>query len=81
MLDDFGLVQMVDEPTRCGYVLDLFLTSTHTLVQNIQIVPGIVEHDIMEANVNVKHQITEQIPRSVPLYKKSKPGKFQDTRF
>ena len=39
MLDDFGLVQMVTEPTRCENVLDLFLTSNHTLVQKIKIRP------------------------------------------
>ena len=39
MLDDFGLVQMVNEPTRYDNVLDLFLTSNHTLVQKIEIVP------------------------------------------
>ena len=81
MPDDFGLVQMVDEPTRCGYVIDLFLTSNLTLVQKIQIVPGIADHDIMVADVYVKPQITKQKPRSVPLYQKSKDGKFQDTYF
>ena len=54
MLDDFGLVQMVNESTRCGNVLDLFLTSNHTLVQKVEIVPGIADHDIMIADVNVK---------------------------
>ena len=33
MLDDFSLVQMVTEPTRHENVLDLFLTTNHTLVQ------------------------------------------------
>ena len=71
MLDDLGLVQMVREPIRCGNVLDLFLTSNHSLVQKVEFVPGIADHDIMIANVNVKPQIAEQKPRSVPLYRKA----------
>ena len=51
MLDDFALVQKMDEPTRFGYILDLFLTSKHTLVQNIQIVSSIADHDSMVADV------------------------------
>ena len=31
MLDDLGLVKMVNEPTRCGNGIDIFLTSNHTL--------------------------------------------------
>ena len=62
---------MMDEPTRCGNILDLFLTSNQTLVQKIQIVPGIAENHITAADVNVKPQIAKQTLRSVPLYKKA----------
>ena len=54
MLDDIGLVQMVNEPTRYDNVIDLFLISNHTLVQKIEIVPGIADHDIVVADVNIK---------------------------
>ena len=52
MLDDFGLVQMVNEHTRCGNVLNLFFTSNHTLVQKVEIVPSIADHDIMIAETS-----------------------------
>ena len=77
MLDDFDLVQMVNEPTRCVNVLDLFLTSNHTLVQKVEIVPGIADHDIMIAGVNVKPQITQQKPRTVPLHSKADLNSFR----
>ena len=35
-LDDFGMVQMVSKPTRGDNILDLFLTSNHTLVNTVQ---------------------------------------------
>ena len=71
LLDDFDLVQMVSEPTRSENVLDFFLTSNHTLVDEIKISPGIADHDIVVAKVNVKPKITKQIPRKVPLFRKA----------
>ena len=71
LLDDFSLVQVVSEPTRGENVLDFFLTSNHTLVDNIKISPGIADHDIVVANVNVKPKISKQVPRKVPLFRKA----------
>ena len=68
MLENFGLDQIEDEPTRCGNILDNFLTLNHTLVQTIQFVPGIVDHNIMVADVNVKPQITKQKPQCCLLW-------------
>ena len=62
---------MVTEPTRCENVLDLFLTSNDTLVQKIEILPGITDHEIVVADVNLKPQIGRQKPRNVPLYRKA----------
>ena len=58
---------MVIEPTRLDNVLDLFLTSNHTLVQKVEIYPGIADHDVMVADV-IKPTLGCQEPRSVPLY-------------
>ena len=57
--------------------LDLFLTSNHTLVQKVEIVPGIADHDIMISDVNVKPQIAQQKPRAVPLYRKADWDSFR----
>ena len=77
LLDDFDLVQMVSEPTRGENVLDFFLTSNHTLVDEIKISPGIADHDIVVAKVNVKPKITKQIPRKVPLFRKANWSDFK----
>ena len=37
---------MVSVPTRHENVLDLFLTTNHTLVQETEILPGIADHDM-----------------------------------
>ena len=71
MQDNCRLVQMVTEPTRCAKVLYLFLTSNYTIVQKIEILPGIADHMIMVADVNQKRQIGRQKPRNAPLYRKA----------
>ena len=71
LLDDFSLVQVVNEPTRGENVLDFFLTSNHTLVNYVKVSPGIADHDIVVANVNVKTKTKKQVPRKVPLFRKA----------
>ena len=77
LLDDFSLVQMVNEPTRGENVLGLYLTSNHTLVNDISILPGIADHDIVVANVSTKPKVSKQIPRKIPLFKRANWTGFQ----
>ena len=57
--------------------LTFFFTSNHTLVQKIEIVPGVADHDIVVADVNVKPQLGQQKPRSVPIYRKADWDSFR----
>ena len=50
------LEQMVTSPTRGQNILDLFLTTNPTLVDNVFIIPGLSDHDIVLIQVNVKPQ-------------------------
>ena len=56
-------MQMVREPTRGGNILDLFLTTNHTLVESVSIIPGLSDHDILRCTVNTKPKVTRQIRR------------------
>ena len=69
---------MITEPTRLDDVLDLFLTSNHTLVQKVEIYPCIADHDVMVADVNIKPTLGHQEPRSVPLYRKVNWDSFRE---
>ena len=68
LLDDFGLVQMVTEPTRYEKILDLFRTSNHTLVQKIEIVPGIADQGRVRTGEKVKHFIQIKIRSAYDNY-------------
>ena len=71
VLDDCLLEQMVTSPTRGQNILDLFLTTIPTLVDNVFITPGLSDHDIVLTQVIVKPEVLKQVPRSIHLYKKA----------
>ena len=68
---------MVSKPTRGDNVLDLFLTSNHTLVNKVEILSGISDHEISISNVSIKPKMSRQKPRSVPIYRKADWNKFK----
>ena len=70
-LSDANLNQMVNLPTRVNNILDLFLTPNPTLVNHINIIPGISDHNIVDIRVNISAKIAYQKPRKISLYKKA----------
>ena len=76
-LDDYSLVQMVSKPTRGENVLDLFLTSNHTLVNKVEILAGISDHKISISDISIKPKMSLLKPRSVPIYRKADWDKFK----
>jgi hypothetical protein len=47
LLDDTGLAQIVDIPTRKGNTLDLIITNLPNQVQCVEVIPGLSDHDIV----------------------------------
>ena len=58
-------------PTRGQTILDLFLTTNPTLLDNVSITPVLSDHDIVLIQVDVKPGVLTQAPRNIHLYKKS----------
>ena len=71
MLADLNLTQMVTESTSYENILDLFLTNNPTLVNKVEIMPGLSDHNIIYTEVSIKPQILPQKPRVMPVYKKA----------
>ncbi|WAR18624.1 hypothetical protein MAR_000462, partial [Mya arenaria] len=63
ILSDFNLTQMVNEYTREGNILDLLLLSNPTLVQSVNIISGISDHDIVSASISARPTSLKQKPR------------------
>ena len=60
--NEFGLEQVVCEPTRINDILDLFFTSNPTLVERSSVVQGISDHDgIPIVIISCKPRIIKQI--------------------
>ena len=71
---DRNLHQVVSNPTREDNILDLFFTNVPTLVQNVNILPGISDHNIVFVKVLTSSQRINQPRRKIYLYKK---GNFE----
>ena len=56
LINDFGLCQMVTEPTRQDNTLALFFTSNPTLIQRVNILHGLGEHDVVSTEYRESHK-------------------------
>ena len=70
--NDFGLEQVVREPTRGKNTLDLFFTTNPTLVERSTVTPGLSDHDgVPLIIISAKPRVIKQRPRKVYLYHKA----------
>ncbi|XP_072022797.1 uncharacterized protein [Amphiura filiformis] len=63
IVEDHGLQQHVNKPTRLNNILDLLLTTNPDLVEEIQVFPGMSDHSVVTGVVNVKAKVNKQPPR------------------
>ena len=68
---DYGLQQLVDKPTRGENILDLFFTNNGSLVQHVNVKPGISDRDYVEIMCDIKPARVKSPPRKVFLWKKA----------
>ena len=76
-LDDFSFTQMTTDPTRQNNVLDLFLTTNPTLVQQVNCLPGLSDHDMVMANCCIKPSVLKPKPRKVQIFRKADWSKLK----
>lgn len=79
LINDLGLCQMVSEPTRRSpdNTLYLFLTSNPTMIQKVDILPGLGNHDVVMAEGLIKPVFRKQKPRKVHLFAKADCAKLK----
>ena len=68
---EYNLTQMVRDPTRLGNILDLYLTTNHTLVDTVNVIRGLSDHDIVKCVVDTKPNLAKKSPRMTYLYRKA----------
>ena len=71
-INDFSLTQMITQPTR--NILDLFLTTNPTLVEQVSCQSGLSDHDVVIAQSLpwITQAIRRQIQKRNHLYKQFK---------
>ena len=62
---------MVTEPTRLNNTLDLFFTNLLTLIQEVEIVPGLSDHDAVIVQSKMRMSLAKQANRKISLYSKA----------
>ena len=72
ILDDHGLTQLVQEPPRNKNTLDLLITNYPSKIVRIDVTPGISDHDVVYAEMNINSAINTQKPRKISIYRKAK---------
>lgn len=75
---DHYLQQLVDEPTREANILELFFTNNESLVQHVNVRPGISDHDYIEVLCNVTASRIKVPPRKVFLWKRANSEAISD---
>ena len=72
----YSLSQMINEPTHhlddSDILIDLFLTSNPSLVQNVYHMPGlwICKHDVLMVQIDISPQRSASSPRKIYMFKK-----------
>jgi len=63
IINNFGLTQIVSEPTRLGNTLDLIITNRPNQVNSTQILPGISDHNGVYTEFDANPMRKKQSPR------------------
>merc|ERR1711874_750067 len=62
-MDNFGLVQAIEEPTRGKNTLDLVYTNEISMIIQVEVVKSnLSDHDRVELTTNLKYRRTEEEP-------------------
>ena len=71
ILADHGLTQITDKPTREENVLDLIVVNNPTLVNRLEVIPGISDHDAVFSELDISPKKFKQVKRKIPIYRKA----------
>ena len=78
IVQDYNVHQVVTSPTREDNILDLVFTNIPSLVQNVNILPGISDHDIVSVEILTSSHRIRLPRRKIFLFKKGNFDKIND---
>ena len=82
IVDDHDLSQHVKEPTRrdsnTQNILDLILSNNSNIIENVSVVPGISDHDIVLFTVNTFCRRKKNVKRKIFIRKKADSTRIKE---
>ena len=78
ILADHGLIQVIDKPTREENTLDLLAVNNPTLLNRTEVIPGISDHDVVFAELDVAPRRHKQVKRRVPIYRRAEWSRIEE---
>lgn len=76
LLQDHGLSQLVDKPTRKHNTLDLMVTNRPTWTQRVDVIPGVADHDIVYLEMSTSAKRLRPPKRQIMMYHKADWERF-----
>jgi len=77
IINDNGLAQIVQKPTRQRNVLDLIVTNKPNQLDRVQILPGIGDHNAVFCDFDVSPSRRKLAPRRIALFNKADWSSFR----
>ena len=78
VMQEHGLEQIVNQPTRQHNILDLFFLNYPSTKYTINILPGLADHDIVCVDIEMGSEISKQNPREIYLYHRADWGSIKE---
>ena len=70
MLNDYGLEQLLDEPTRKEHLLDLVLSTHPDIICDIAVVPGMSDYEAVTLSIKCNASLCRKPPHNVYIFHK-----------
>ena len=67
-VENYGFLQIVNIPTKCYHILDIFLTNHPTLIQSCEVLSGISDHEVLHVVSSVLVSYHRPNPRKILLW-------------
>ena len=70
-VNEFGLKQLITQPTRVNNILDLVFCIQPNIISNFQVIPGISDHEAILFYLGLATSLSVHVPRHpILLYHK-----------
>ena len=68
---DYGVLQLVQSPTRFINILDIFFTNQPSTVESYDVIPGLSDHKIVSVTSFTSISYSKPKPRNIILWHKA----------